>query len=104
MPEPPELAVWFPIYALAMTRLVGLVALDAITDAPRVAITLATDQRSILSWIGYLVNCAWCTGVWVAVPFTAAVAIGHGSPWLGWPVMALALAQVAGMLSNVGRG
>lgn len=104
MMEPIELAVWFPVYALALTRLVGLAALDEITDAPRTRITLATDQRYGLAWIGYLVNCGWCTGIWVAAPFTAAIAAGHGEPWLGWPVIALALAQVAGMLHGVGRG
>lgn len=104
MMDPLELAVWFPIYALAMTRLVGLFALDAITDTPRAAITIVTDQRRFLSWVGYLVNCAWCTGIWVAAPYTAAIAAGHGSPWVGWPVIGLALAQVAGMLQGVGRG
>ncbi len=104
MPDPVELVCWFPIYALAMTRLVGLFALDAITDAPRTWATIATDQRRGLAWIGYLINCAWCTGIWVSVPFTAAIAVAHGHPMLGWPIMALAFAQVAGMLSGIGRG
>lgn len=103
MPDPLETAVWFPIYALAMARLVGIAALDTITDAPRTLVTLATDQRRGLSWVGYLINCAWCTGIWVAAPYTAAIAAWHGSPYLGWPVTALAFAQVAGMLSGVGR-
>ena len=91
--------VWLLVYALAAARLTRLVARDAILDRPREWITARTDNtRAAL--VGYLVNCGWCVGVWVGTAAALALALGHGSPWIEWPIIALAFAQVAGMLTT----
>ncbi len=93
---------WLVFYALAATRLVRLIAQDAILDRPREWITLRTDGTRAEP-LGYLVNCPWCVGVWVGAAVAAAAALFHGSPWLGWPIIGLYLAQVAGMLTTTAR-
>lgn len=103
MPDALELVFWFPVYALAVLRITGLIALDEISRPARDAVTVATDQRRWLKPLGYLVQCVWCVGVWVGAAVAAAAAAWHGHPALGWPIMALAFAQLAGMLSGVGR-
>lgn len=102
--NPLDLAVWFPLWALAATRLVGLAAQDAITETPRDWITTATDGRRGLAWVGYLVQCVWCTGIWVCLPAGYALWAWHGTWPVDGAVIGLALAQAAGMLSGVGRG
>lgn len=93
---------WLFVYALAATRLTRLIAQDAILDRPRTWVTLRTDGTRAEP-LGYLVNCPWCVGVWVAAGLTVAVALFHGSPWLWWPIIGLYLAQVAGMLTTTAR-
>lgn len=93
------IAAWLFLYALAAMRITRLIALDAILDRPREWITTRTD-RTRAAPLGYLVNCPWCVGVWVGAALTAVVALTHGSPWTEWPIIALALAQVAGMLTT----
>lgn len=90
---------WLLLYAIAAARLTRLIALDAIGDRPREWITTRTDNTRAAA-LGYLVNCPWCVGVWVATAVTAAAALGHGSPWIMWPIIALTLAQLAGMLTT----
>jgi hypothetical protein len=103
MPPVVELMLWFPVYALATLRITGLITLDEITRPVRDAVTIATDQRPLLKPLGYLVQCPWCVSVWVGAGVAAAAWSWHGHPALGWSIMALAFAQLAGMLSGVGR-
>lgn len=91
--------MWVGIYTFAAARLVRLVTQDAILDRPREWITMRTDNTRAAP-LGYLVNCAWCVGVWVGAAVAAAFAFGHGSPWIDWPITALYFAQLAGMLTT----
>lgn len=98
-----QLALW----ALATTRLAGLVALDAIFDRPRLAVGEAAVKRRGTAWVEILITCMWCVGVWVAAGMvTAAMASTSWgiAPVFDWCIIGLALAQVTGMLSGVGRG
>lgn len=90
---------WLIAYTFAAARLVRLIALDAILDRPREWITLRTDNTRAAA-LGYLVNCLWCVAVWVGAAVAAALAFGHGSPWIDWPIIALYFAQLAGMLTT----
>lgn len=103
MPDALELVFWFPVYALATMRLTGLITLDEISRPIRDAVTVATDQRPRWRWAGYLAQCPWCVSVWVGAGVAAAAWAWHGHAALGWPIMALAFAQVTGMLSGIGR-
>lgn len=84
---------WLTIaLALGLTaRLTRLITLDTITAPIR-------DRLSGL--LGALVQCAWCTGVWVAVPVGLSWHWWADQTW--WQVSALigALAWFAGAVSN----
>lgn len=95
---------WLAILALATTRIAGLVALDTILDRPRLAVGEAAVKRRATAWVETLITCMWCVGVWVALAVTVATPGWHGAPVFDWAVIGLALAQVAGMLSGIGRG
>lgn len=95
---------WLAILALATTRLAGLVALDSIFDRPRLAVGEAANQRAGTRWVETLITCMWCVGVWVALAVTVATPGWHGAALFDWAVIGLALAQVTGMLSGIGRG
>jgi hypothetical protein len=99
--------VWLQllVYALAVTRLTGLVTADTITEPVRDRITLWLDDTpgSSGQWFSSLITCPWCASIWLS--FIASSLIWF---WGDWPVMlvaaiALAFSQVAGMTSNLGR-
>lgn len=99
-------AVWLIVYALAVTRLAGLVALDVIFDRPRLAVGEAAARHRATAWVDTLITCMWCVGIWVAAAtVVAAMAITQWSigPLFDWVLVGLALAQAAGMLSDIGR-
>ena len=93
------------VYALAVARVTGLVALDTITDDLRdSAIDWLDDRpRTLGAFVAKLITCPWCTGVWVSMAAATLIWFWGGHPFLLIPAMALALAQVVGMISNVGR-
>jgi hypothetical protein len=96
--------VWLILLALAVTRIAGLVALDSIFDRPRLAVGEAANRRAATRWVETLITCMWCVGVWVALAVTVATPGWHGAALFDWAIIGLALAQVAGMLSGIGRG
>lgn len=97
-----HIGLWMIAYAFAGARLTRLIAQDAIFDRPREWFTLRTDGTRAEP-LGYLVNCPWCVGVWVGAGLAVGIALFHGSPWFGWPIIALYLAQLAGMLTTTAR-
>ncbi len=100
-------ATWLVLWALATTRLAGLVALDTILDRPRLAIGEAAARRRGTAWVDTLITCMWCVGVWTAAGIVTAAMATASHPVAAcvfdWAIIGLALAQVAGMLSDIGR-
>lgn len=93
------------VYALAFMRVVGLITADAITEPirDRIVVKLDDSEGSLGSWVSYLITCPWCASVWVAMIAAPLIwNLGH-SPWLLVPALGLALSQLAGMASNLGR-
>lgn len=72
-------------------RLTRLITLDVITDPIR---------RRMPGWLGALVECSWCTGVWVAVPVGLSWYWWSDQTW--WQVCALigTLAWISGAVSG----
>lgn len=105
-------AQYLIIYALAVTRLTGIMVTDQISLPIRHAITkrLNIEKRSHRALI-YLLGapeddssgCPWCMSIWVAAA-TAPPAIEYASSrYTLWALVALAASQVVGMVSSIGR-
>lgn len=102
-----EWPVWVVcvVYALATTRLTGLVTTDEITRPTRDAIiTRLSRHPRVRYWAETLITCPWCASIWIAAPIAPLIVWHAASAWLLVPAVGLALSQVAGMLSSVGRG
>jgi hypothetical protein len=83
------------VLALATFRVTRLVTTDTVLSRPREWLWSKFPPES--SWLGYLVSCDWCTGVWVGSTFAVAHTI---VPTVTYPIaLALALAAVAGILA-----
>lgn len=116
--------VWgFLAFALATARLTGLVTADALTEPLRdrllrrlgtVLDPAAAGTTPVLDrlyethrrrWmIGKLVTCAWCSSMWISAAVVP-IAWWHGTnPWALIPALILAASQLAGMVSDIGRG
>lgn len=98
------------LYALATTRVTGLITADKITSKWRAALVrrLLPESPSVRvsSWgwfVGTLITCSWCVSIYVGT--IAAIVwytVGDWPP-LVVAVAALSFSQIAGMLSDVGR-
>lgn len=86
------------VLALAVARVVVLLVNDKITEPYRRWVQGCSGDDG---WFTYLVNCPWCTGVWVAAPMTALTYIATGTP-LGWSAILtfLAVAFVGSYLAD----
>ena len=93
------------VYALAFIRIIGLITADTITEPirDRIVVRLDDTEGSLGSWLSYLITCPWCASVWVGALAAPIIWNWGGSPWLTVPALALALSQLAGMTSNLGR-
>lgn len=93
------------VYALAVARVTGLITLDTITEPARDALIGWLDDRphTAGSLVATLITCPWCSGIWVAFIASPIVWLWGDHPVVLIPAMGLAFAQVAGMLSNIGR-
>jgi fatty acid desaturase len=93
------------IYALAITRLTGLITQDAITDPLRDRLIAWLDNRpaTLGSTVATLITCPWCAGMWVSLAAAPVIWWLGDSPWLLIPALALAFAQIVGMTAQVGR-
>lgn len=101
MPDPLLLL----IYALAVARVTGLITADSLTEDARDAIIAWLDDRpkTLGNYVSILIGCPWCVSMWVSL--IAAPLVWF---WAEWPVMlvlalGLAISQVTGMISNLGR-
>lgn len=93
------------VYALAFIRVVYLVTTDAITEDVRHAVIAWLDDRpaTLGAFIAKAIQCPWCFSVWLAMPAAPIIWFWGSSPWLLVPALGLALSQLAGMLSDLGR-
>lgn len=93
------------VYALAVARITGLIVLDDITEDARNRLLGWLDDRprTLGAFVAKVVTCPWCAGVWVSLPAAPLVWFWGDHPVLIVPALALALAQVAGMTSDLGR-
>lgn len=108
----PILIVLLAVFATA--RMTRAIVDDKITEPVRLWIAnhlrqpefdetgrVQTREGSRLT---YLVFCTWCTGFWVGLLIAALAWFGAlhdhiDAPWwVGWPLLGLALSQVAGLM------
>ena len=124
--------VWavLAIYALAHARLTGLVVADQITAPARDAIlrrvgvlycdlesryhlapvcshdgdkVALSPNRNKSHWLAKIATCAWCLGLWLALPL-APLAAWHAGISLAYaPALALAMSYATGATSDLGR-
>jgi len=102
MPIEPVLLV---VYALALSRIAGLIVLDELWEKQRDALKARLDDRQ---WsAGWFLNgwltCPWCVGVPLAAVAAPVIWFHSQNPILLIPALGLALAQVIGMTSTSGR-
>jgi hypothetical protein len=76
------------VLALAVFRLVQLLIYDRLTEALR-------SRWLPESWMGYLFNCQWCIGIWLA---TLVVGSYMLFPWLFPLYLMLSLAGASSLL------
>lgn len=89
------------VCALAVARATALVVADDITQPLRDA---ALRRLHAGSPIAELITCPWCVSMWLAFG-AAPLAWWYGThPAVAIPALALAFSQIAGMVSNIGRG
>lgn len=93
------------IYALAVARVTGLITIDAITEDARDAVIGWLDDRpkTLGNYLATLIQCPWCSGMWLALIGSPMVWFWGDSPVMLVPAIALAFSQVTGMISNLGR-
>jgi len=84
----------FVLIALAVMRLVRLVAYDSIFGFVRDWFA-GKDPYSFLGTVGTLINCPWCLGLWFSffVPFA-----WFATPYAWFPIFMLAVAAVGSFL------
>lgn len=96
----PGSSFMYAIYLIAFARIVVLLTSDTITARPRDAIVTALQERG-RKLLAYMLLCAWCVSIWLAIPAAPIIyAYGH-SPWLFVPALGLALSAAAGALARV---
>lgn len=93
------------VYALAAARITGLITTDTITDRIRDGIVRRLDSRpaTLGVFVAELIQCSWCSGVWVSAVIAPLAWWWGDHPALLVPALALAMAQVVGMISDLGR-
>lgn len=93
------------IYALAVARVTGLIVSDSITEGARDRLIEWLDDRprTLGASIATLIQCPWCTGMWVGLVAAPLVWFAGDSPVMLVPALALAFSQVTGMIAGTGR-
>lgn len=93
------------IYALAVTRVTGLIVADTITEPIRDRIVGWLDDTpgSAGEWFASLITCPWCAGMWVSLVAAPLVWFWGDSPVMLIPALALAFSQITGATANLGR-
>lgn len=93
---------WLAILTfLAAARITRIITRDSITQPAR---TWAVNRLGIDSKPAELLQCDWCTGVWVSILVTGAAWMWGDHWWISWPVTALAGAHIVGWLASREEG
>lgn len=105
MPDLPPVWLSLAVMALAVARVTGLIVNDSITEPLRDRLLVWLDDRpaTLGNALATLIQCPWCTGMWlsfIAAPLTCWVL---GLSWLLVLPLALAFSQVTGMIAGIGR-
>ncbi len=108
----PVLPVWLSlvVYALASMRVVGLITADQLTAGLRSRVVrslMGPGDDAPLGWRAeaiYLVTCTWCVSIYVSAGAAVVWYTVGNTPVLVVCAVALAVSQLTGMLSDVGRG
>jgi uncharacterized protein DUF1360 len=93
------------IYALAVTRLDGLIRADGITEDARGALLVWLDDRpkTLGKFIADVLDCPWCLSIWIGAVAAPMVWFFGDHPVMLIPALILAFSQVTGMTHNLGR-
>lgn len=93
------------IYFLAVARVTGLVVSDTITEPVRDKLIGWLDDRPATAgaFLAALIQCPWCAGMWISMAAAPLVWFWGWSPVMLIPALALAMSQVTGMISGLGR-
>lgn len=100
------------VYALAAGRVTGLITADQLTAKARAWAVRRLDApvnstghfHGWRAYATYLVTCAWCVSIYVgAVAAVVWYTLGD-NPVLLVAAVGLAISQVTGVLSDLGRG
>jgi hypothetical protein len=100
-------------YALAATRLTGLITTDEITRPIREKLVNRFDSdRRAHRWVAYLIGgaddqadgCPWCASIWVGAITAPIIYLWYDLPAVVIVLLALAVSQTTGMIHNIGRG
>jgi hypothetical protein len=101
------LPIWLQllIYALAATRVTGLIVSDTIIEPARDRIIEALDNRprTLGAFIIGVIECPWCAGMWVSLVASPLVWFWHASPLMLISALVLAFSQFIGMTASLGR-
>lgn len=89
---------WLAVIAvLAAARITRLVTRDTITAPLRMAVV---NRAGIESKLAELIQCDWCTGMWVSAATMGAAWAWGEHQWLTVPLTVLAAAHVVGWLAT----
>lgn len=81
----------------ATCRITRFITKDTLAAGFRIRVA---DRFGDDSKLSYLVNCAWCSSIWVGTALTGATLALGGSLWLQAPTAALTLSYLAGVASR----
>lgn len=95
-PDPLALAVG----TLAAYRVTMLVTSDAITEPLRAKAQAYLDKRPSTEHLTPMLECAWCAGMWVAVPATALTLAGQRKRWWWLGAGSLAASAITGVIAT----
>ncbi len=99
--------VWLQllVYALAVSRLTGLITADSLTEDARHALIGWLDDRprTLGHFVAQAIDCPWCVGMWVSLAAAPLVWFWGGTPVMLIPALALAFSQLTGATAHLGR-
>jgi hypothetical protein len=90
-------AITLILLGLTTARLTRLVTTDVITEPARVAVI---QRLGVDSKISYLINCDWCSSIYVGTGVASVWHFWGGSAWVMVPAVALSVSFVAGFLNS----